>query len=372
MPQTIIDLGQKVKAKYPGTYDNLDDAEVGRRVQAKYPQYSQFMDVPQGSTAPKVDMKELPPTALQQFGTAVADQVKGLPAGLYNTIRHPLDSSPFGQDMRYQNDPQYANAVDQQMNAAFNQSPAQLAGGVTGQAVNGAIMAALTGAAGRTFRSRAGEPSPSGSINLPAVPGAAEFGAEFLPGGKKALAVYNRLRNGLAGPKTKVVPAPDVTYPKRQAPVAAPAITFPEQLSPVAAPAVSYPQKPGVVAAPQVTFPETQAPVSAPPVTYSRQAATKVVPAPPVTYPAPPAPTKVVPPPPLSWLTRTEEAPTVPAGTDKVVVKNGQPFTNQNGKLAPATKPAGLPRGADGKFISPLEKQLQDSITNALARKTKK
>jgi hypothetical protein len=45
MPQTIIDLGKKVKAKYPGQYDDLPDAEVGTRVKAKYPgAYDDFSD----------------------------------------------------------------------------------------------------------------------------------------------------------------------------------------------------------------------------------------------------------------------------------------------------------------------------------------
>ena len=38
---TIIDLGQKVKAKYP-EYTDMSDEEVGRRVKAKYPEYSDF------------------------------------------------------------------------------------------------------------------------------------------------------------------------------------------------------------------------------------------------------------------------------------------------------------------------------------------
>jgi len=44
MPQTIIDLGRKVKAKYP-TYADMDDAELGRRMKAKYPEYADFADV---------------------------------------------------------------------------------------------------------------------------------------------------------------------------------------------------------------------------------------------------------------------------------------------------------------------------------------
>lgn len=44
---TIIDLGKKVKAKYPGTYDDLSDMELGKRVKAKYPEYADFTDVTQ-------------------------------------------------------------------------------------------------------------------------------------------------------------------------------------------------------------------------------------------------------------------------------------------------------------------------------------
>lgn len=43
---TIVELGQKVKAKYPGTYDDLADDELGRKVKAKYPgSYDDFTDV---------------------------------------------------------------------------------------------------------------------------------------------------------------------------------------------------------------------------------------------------------------------------------------------------------------------------------------
>jgi hypothetical protein len=45
MPATITDLGQKVKAKYPGQYDDLPDDEVGRRVKTKFPgAYDDFAD----------------------------------------------------------------------------------------------------------------------------------------------------------------------------------------------------------------------------------------------------------------------------------------------------------------------------------------
>jgi hypothetical protein len=52
MPETIVDLGKKVKAKYPGTYDDLDDAEVGRKVKTKFPgDYEDFTDEVAAATA---------------------------------------------------------------------------------------------------------------------------------------------------------------------------------------------------------------------------------------------------------------------------------------------------------------------------------
>jgi hypothetical protein len=42
---TIEDLGRKVKAKYPGIYDDLSDTELGERIKAKYPGYDDFTDM---------------------------------------------------------------------------------------------------------------------------------------------------------------------------------------------------------------------------------------------------------------------------------------------------------------------------------------
>jgi hypothetical protein len=43
--KTISDLGRRIKAKYPGEYDDLTDEEVGRKVRAKYPgEYDDFID----------------------------------------------------------------------------------------------------------------------------------------------------------------------------------------------------------------------------------------------------------------------------------------------------------------------------------------
>jgi len=46
---TVSDLGARVRAKYPGVYDALSDAELGARVKAKYPgAYGSFVDPPLG------------------------------------------------------------------------------------------------------------------------------------------------------------------------------------------------------------------------------------------------------------------------------------------------------------------------------------
>ena len=44
---TVEELGRRVKEKYPGAYDDLDDIEVGRRAKEKYPEaYADFQDMP--------------------------------------------------------------------------------------------------------------------------------------------------------------------------------------------------------------------------------------------------------------------------------------------------------------------------------------
>jgi hypothetical protein len=76
----IRELGKKVKAKYPGEYDDMDDVELGRRVRAKYPEYSDFTDVaPEAPVAPKGS----DPTP-GMFGQAV-DVIRGAGSGLIHT-----------------------------------------------------------------------------------------------------------------------------------------------------------------------------------------------------------------------------------------------------------------------------------------------
>src|SRR4030095_9042754 len=72
MPQDVRELGRKVKAKYPGKYDDLDDAELGRKVKAKFPgAYDDFTDTPPQAEAPGV-LGNLA-TGFKQLGQKVAD-----------------------------------------------------------------------------------------------------------------------------------------------------------------------------------------------------------------------------------------------------------------------------------------------------------
>lgn len=50
---TVSELGQRVKLKYPGSYDDLPDDELGRRIKAKYPgSYDDFADSAPIPTSP--------------------------------------------------------------------------------------------------------------------------------------------------------------------------------------------------------------------------------------------------------------------------------------------------------------------------------
>jgi hypothetical protein len=49
----VRELGRRVKAKYPGSYDDLSDEALGRAVKAKYPgRFDDFTDTPAGQLSP--------------------------------------------------------------------------------------------------------------------------------------------------------------------------------------------------------------------------------------------------------------------------------------------------------------------------------
>src|SRR5574337_95629 len=88
---TVEDLGKAVKAKYPGQYDDLADAELGQKVKGKFPgAYDDFADVapPSGSTPERLAasatrslMAEKAPLGEEAFAAGHALK-QGLTAGL--------------------------------------------------------------------------------------------------------------------------------------------------------------------------------------------------------------------------------------------------------------------------------------------------
>lgn len=96
MSPTVLDLGQKVKAKHPGQYDDLDDAEVGRRVKAKFPgAYDDFADATPDKTAGGLRT----PGSAQGILDYTEDTLKNVPGSaaklagnMYQAVRHPLDT----------------------------------------------------------------------------------------------------------------------------------------------------------------------------------------------------------------------------------------------------------------------------------------
>src|SRR5260370_30424547 len=81
---TIEELGRKVKAKFPGQYDDLGDVELGQRVKAKYPrEYGDFTDISDANRA------------LAGTGLSVSD-----PSG----PRKPYALAPKDEQKRRQND----------------------------------------------------------------------------------------------------------------------------------------------------------------------------------------------------------------------------------------------------------------------------
>jgi hypothetical protein len=87
MPQTIADLGKKVKAKYPGQYDDLPDADVGKRVKAKYPgAYDDFTDAPPQPSTWSDKLGTINP-----IGRQVVDFAEGVTSGVASTAFHGGD-----------------------------------------------------------------------------------------------------------------------------------------------------------------------------------------------------------------------------------------------------------------------------------------
>jgi hypothetical protein len=84
------DLANKVRAKYPGVYDDMDDAALESKVLAKYPQYGDLAKAapspaPQPSLGQRVvsDVKQ----GFKDFGDTVVGAGKGLAQSAYSTAK---------------------------------------------------------------------------------------------------------------------------------------------------------------------------------------------------------------------------------------------------------------------------------------------
>jgi hypothetical protein len=79
----IVELGKRVRAKYPGQYDDLSDIELGRRVKAKFPQeYADFADV------------AAPPQAQPGFGERMWNEVtQHVAPGVWDSLKAATTSN---------------------------------------------------------------------------------------------------------------------------------------------------------------------------------------------------------------------------------------------------------------------------------------
>lgn len=81
MPET---LAQKVKAKYPGVYDDLPDTDLEAKVLAKFP--GVYDDVPRTQSGPNAAPFNPPRMVDRTWGDTAIDLAKGVGAGAANTV----------------------------------------------------------------------------------------------------------------------------------------------------------------------------------------------------------------------------------------------------------------------------------------------
>ena len=140
---TILELGQKVKAKYPGSYDDLSDEDVGRKVKTKFaPAYDDFTDI-FAAAAPATPVA---PSLGQQIGGGLAAFGRGGGA-----VLEPVSNFLFGSTGKVAGTPI----------AAGIESARRLAG----QKPQGTIV------------------SPTGQVNIPSATDIAFSALEMYPGG---------------------------------------------------------------------------------------------------------------------------------------------------------------------------------------------
>jgi hypothetical protein len=100
----VRELGRRVKAKYPGAYDDLTDEDVGRRVKAKYPgAYDDFTDTP---AADKERLRTLqqelaPPPIPRDFGAFMDERRRQATEIRSLVAKAPKDATAICNDGTY-------------------------------------------------------------------------------------------------------------------------------------------------------------------------------------------------------------------------------------------------------------------------------
>jgi hypothetical protein len=246
MPETVIDLGKRVKAKYPGSYDDLDDAELGRKVKTKYPgSYDDFTEI---ESTPAPQQKPLPasqsPEFQMLFGASPADTVKRMQGvgravgkvgmGALQYVQHLAGRKVSPTPLALEPSPDPNQRVGEMVGeAALTAAPVMATGGASlpvqaavGSAVGGAIAGVPGAVAGGAI------PAVGGAVKhvMNMLPSKARAGAKFqqlhaaagdMPLNTKgaeevAAEALNLTRHGAGAP-----PAPIREFLKRRAPVAA-------------------------------------------------------------------------------------------------------------------------------------------------------
>lgn len=89
---TWSELGQKVKAKYPGQYDSLSDYDVGKKVVAKYPKdYGQFQDDNLIAVEEARNTPATVPNTVEKQGGGFREFARNLPTTLARTVAQPVE-----------------------------------------------------------------------------------------------------------------------------------------------------------------------------------------------------------------------------------------------------------------------------------------
>lgn len=206
-------LVEKVRAKYPGAYDDMDDATLTKKLLAKYPQYSDLAAPPTSSMPGAPSQQPMAePGAADRFATAAgAATANMIPAR--ESLSHMMNDKPAAGEGDGSILPESINnAVKGTLRSTFSEPYDRARSGDIAGALGQFVPNALAlGATARSMakglaRTPAPEPVYPGGT-LPETPPAEVLQAKSLSG----------------KPQTVVDPAAGLEQPVRKAPQAAPA-----------------------------------------------------------------------------------------------------------------------------------------------------